>query len=49
MQDFYDRKDAVSTRKSLIEQLKEEGFTDFKISLIMNTTEYQVKKIRKGL
>lgn len=49
MQDFYDRKDAVSTRKRLIEQLKEESFTDFKISLIMNTTEYQVKKIRKGL
>jgi len=49
MQDFYDRKDAVSTRKRLIEQLKEEGFTDCKISLILNTTEYQIKKIRKGL
>jgi hypothetical protein len=49
MQDFYDQKDAVSTQKRLIEQLKEEGFTDFKIALIINTTEYQVKKIRKGL
>lgn len=49
LQDYYDQKDAVSTRKRLAEQLKEEGLTDFKIALVLNTTEYQIKKMRKGL
>lgn len=49
MQDYYDRKDTISVRRRLVEQLKDEGFTDFKIALVLNTTEYQVKKLRKGL
>ena len=49
LQDYYDKKDAVSTRERLAKQLKEEGLTDFKIALVLNTTEYQIKKMRKGL
>ena len=49
MQDYYDKKDAVSARIKLAEQLKKEGLTDFKIALVLNTTEYQIKKMRKGL
>jgi len=49
MQDYYDKKDTVSTRKRIADQLKKEGMTDFKIALVMNTTEYQIKKLRKGL
>ncbi len=49
MQDYYDKKDAISVRKKLINDLKEAGYDDFKIALILNTTEYQVKKLRKNL
>lgn len=49
MQDYYDRKDAISVRQKLAGQLKNEGLTDFKIALVLNTTEYQVKKLKKGL
>ena len=49
LQDYYDQKDAVSMRKGLAEQLKKEGLTDFKIALVLNTTEYQIKKMRKCL
>lgn len=49
LQDYYDKKDALSTRKRIAEQLKKEGLTDFKIALVLNTTEYQIKKMRKGL
>ena len=47
MQD-YDR-NSVSVRKRITDQLKEEGFNDFQIALILNTSEYQVKKLRKKL
>lgn len=49
MQDYYDKNNAISIRKRLSEQLKNEGLTDFKIALVLNTTEYQIKKMRKGL
>jgi len=49
MQDYYDQKDMVSNRKRIVKQLKEDGFSDFKIALILNTSEYQIKKLRKGL
>lgn len=49
MQDYYDRKDAISIRKKVIENLKKEGFDHFKIALILNTTEYEVKKLSKNL
>ena len=47
MQDYYDQKDMVSTRKRIVKQLKEDGLSDFKIALILNTSEYQIKKLRK--
>ena len=47
MQDYYDQKDMVSARKRIVKQLKEEGLSDFKIALILNTSEYQIKKLRK--
>jgi len=49
MQDYYDEKSAITERKRLIMQLKEEGVSDYKISLIMNISEYCVKKLRKNL
>lgn len=39
-----DEKSIFNTRKKIIEKLKEEGFTCFKIAMIFNTTEYQIKK-----
>lgn len=47
--DYYDRKDAISIRKTVIENLKIEGFDHFKIALVLNTTEYEVKKLSKNL
>lgn len=49
MQDYYDSKNSVSVRKRLIKQLKKEGINDFQISLILNISEYQIKKLRKEL
>ncbi|HOY70633.1 MAG TPA: hypothetical protein PL131_04710 [Methylotenera sp.] len=49
MQDYYDKKNNVALRRGLVLQLKEQGFTDFKISQVLNITEYQVKKLRKEL
>ena len=49
MQDYYDRKDAISVRRSIVEELKSKGLDDFKISLILNTTEYKVKQLRSNL
>ena len=47
LQDYYDEKSAITERKRLIMQLKDEGVSDYKISLIMNISEYQVKKLKK--
>jgi hypothetical protein len=44
MQDYYDQKDMVAVRKRIIKQLKKEGFSDFKIGLVLNTSEYHIKK-----
>jgi hypothetical protein len=49
MQDYYDQKDIVTTRKYIVKQLKEDGLSDFKIALVLNTSEYQIKKLRKEL
>lgn len=42
-----DKKNIISARKKLIENLKREGYNDFKISLILNTTEYEIKNLKK--
>ncbi len=49
LQDYYDKKDAISVRRRLIHELKNDGLDDFKIALVLNITEYQVKKLRKDL
>ena len=46
LQEYYDEKDAVSVRQEVVKNLKIQGLSDFKISLVLNATEYQVKKLR---
>ena len=47
MQDCYES--TLSIRRKLIGQLKEEGKTYYEISLVLNTSEYKVRKLWKGL
>jgi hypothetical protein len=49
MQDYYDMKSSLETKRRLILQLKEEGMTDFDISLVFNVSEYEIGKLRKEL
>lgn len=45
---YYD--DAISIRKELIQFLKEnKNLSDFKVALVLNSTEYEIKKLRKDL
>ena len=43
-QEYEDKKNIFNTRIKIIKKLKEEGLTYYKIALIFNTTEYQIKK-----
>ncbi len=43
------RKNTVAKQKEIIQQLKKEGYDEFKIALILNTSEYMIKKILKDL
>ena len=47
MQDCYNKKNAIAVRRSVVDSLKAQGLNDYKIALVLNTTEYQVKKLRK--
>lgn len=47
MQDYYDKKNVIATRLSVVESLKAQGLSDYRIAVILNTTEYQIKKLRK--
>ena len=49
LQDYYDQKNSVAVRRKVIKQLKEEGLSDFDISLVLYTREYQIKKLSKEL
>jgi hypothetical protein len=42
-----DEKDAVSVRIEVVKLLKERSLSDFKIALIMNATEYEIRKLRR--
>ena len=44
-----DYENSVAVRKRLIDQLKDEGKTTYEISLILNTSEREVQKLRKEL
>ena len=48
MQDYNDRKDAVSVRRSVVEDLKKKGLDDFKVSLVLHTSEYEIKQLRSN-
>jgi hypothetical protein len=49
MRDYYDEHSATGVRIRLVAQLKDEGLNDFQISLVLNVTEYEVKKLRAEL
>ena len=46
MQDYYDNKNAIAVRRDVVKHLKAQGLTDYRIALVLNITEYQVKKLR---
>ena len=43
-----EKQDAVSIRKHIVESLTQQGISDFKVAVILNTTEYEVKQLRHG-
>jgi len=45
MQDYYDKKNTISTRKDIVNKLIKDGLSHFKIALVLNTTECQIKKL----
>ena len=49
MQDYYDSKNIIAVQRALVLQLKEEGYSDFKIGQVLSISEYQVKKLRKDI
>jgi len=49
LEDYYEKDNAMSIRKDIVNQLKSQGLTDFQISLVLKTTEYEIKKIKKEL
>lgn len=48
MQDYNDKTDAISVRRSIVKDLKGKGLDDFKISLVLNTIEYEVNQLRSS-
>lgn len=49
LQDYYDQKDIISQRAEVAKKLKQEGLSVFRISQILNTTEYKIRKLLKSL
>ena len=46
MQDYYDKNNAIAVRREIVKHLKSQGLSDYRIALVLNTTEYQVKQLR---
>ena len=46
---FRNEKNAIEIRKKIILELKKQGLDNYHISLVFNTNEYQIKKLRKNL
>jgi hypothetical protein len=44
-----DTKNVITKQRELVQKLQNDGLNDFKIALVMNTTEYQIKKIKNDL
>lgn len=49
MQSINDQQDAISVRRTIIEDLRRQGLDDFKIAVVLNTSEYAVKQLRSNL
>jgi hypothetical protein len=49
MQEHKDKKYIFDMKKKIVKNLKAEGLTYYKIAIILNTTEYQIKKIIKDI
>lgn len=49
MQSYNDKRNTIAERQKIVKELNKQGKTDFELSLIFNTTEYQIKKLRKNL
>lgn len=45
MQDYYDKKNAIGIRRTVIRDLKSNGFDNYKIGLVLNITEYEVRRL----
>ena len=43
-----EKTNAINIRQKLVDQLKEMGLTDFHVALVLNTSEYAVKKLKRG-
>jgi len=46
MQDYYDKKNAIAVRRQVVADLKAQGHSDYRIALVLNTSEYEVKKLK---
>ena len=46
MQDYYDKKNAIAVRRHVVAHLKDQGLSDYRVALVLNTTEYEVKKLK---
>lgn len=44
-----EEQNSIAMRKRIVSQLKKEGLSDYQVSLVLNISEYQVKKLRKEL
>ena len=45
---YEEQKDAISIRQGVVKDLKKKRLDDFKISLVLNTSEHAVKKLRSN-
>lgn len=45
---YYDEFDTVSLRQGVVHSLKSQGHSDFKIALVLHTTEHEVQQLRRG-
>jgi hypothetical protein len=47
MQNYYDKENAIAIRREVVAHLKAQGLSSYRIALVLNTSEYEVKKLRK--
>jgi hypothetical protein len=48
MEDFFRNKEnAISVRREIVQELKQRGVSDFNVSLVLNTSEYEVRNLRR--